>query len=81
MVGNHLLEKRNISNLVLNNSNSRTPRLAVSYFQTKRENVIGYMGMNFLLNSINKGLEIRSIDKILSLSNIHGHFLISYFTQ
>ena len=81
MVGNHLLEKMNLSYLMVNNSNDLSPRPAVSYFQTKRDDEVGYMGMKLLLKSINKGSEICSIDQILSPSTIHDHSLSSYFTQ
>ena len=62
MVGNHLLVKMNWSYHVQKNSNARDLRTAVSYFQMKRNNVISYMGMNLLLNIINKASATRSLD-------------------
>ena len=54
MVGNQLLVKMNWSDHVQKNSISCAPWPAVGYFQTKRDNVLSYMGMNLLLKSINK---------------------------
>ena len=45
----------NISDNVLKNSISCGPRPAISYFQTKCDNVITCMGKNLLLNRINRG--------------------------
>ena len=75
MVGNHLLVKMKWSDHVQKNSNDLDLRLAVSYFQTKRDNVIIYMGMNLLLNKINKDSEIHTIIQILSPSTMHNQFL------
>ena len=62
MVDNHWLAKINLSDIVLKNGNKRTLRPAVGYFQMKRDNVIIYMGINIILNSINKGSPISPID-------------------
>ena len=64
MLDNHLLAKMNWSDHVLKNSNACSPRPAGGYFHTKRDNVISYMVMNLLLNSINKVPAISPIDKM-----------------
>ena len=81
MAGNHLLDNMNWSDLVLKNSNELSPRPAASYFQTKHDDKVGYMGMNILLKSINKGSATCNIYQILAPSKIHNPFLNSYFTQ
>ena len=75
MLGNHLLVKIKLSYHVQKNSNALTPRPVVSYFQTKRDYVISYMGIELFLNSIIKCLSICPIDYILPPSTIHNHFL------
>ena len=75
VVGNHLLVKMNWSDHGQNNSNARATRPAVGYFQRKYDNVISYIGMNLILNSIKKGAAIRPIDQILSPPTIHDHLL------
>ena len=81
VVGNHLLLKMNWSDHVQRNINALAPRPDVIYFQTKQDDELSYMRMKILLNSINKGSVIRSIDQILPPSTIHYHSLNSYFTQ
>ena len=55
MAGNHLLVKMNWSDQLEKNNNSLSPRQVVSYFQKKCDDKLDYMGMNLLLDSINKG--------------------------
>ena len=81
MAGNHLLENTNLSDPVLKNINALAPRPSISYFWNKRDDKIGYMVMNLLINSIKKGAGIFLIYQILSSSTINDHFLNSYFTQ
>ena len=49
---------------MLKNSNTHDPRPAVGYFLTKHDNLIIYMGMNLIINSINKGSEMLPMDKM-----------------
>ena len=67
---------------------ARGPRPAISNFQTKRENVITYMGKNLLLNSINRSSAIRIYSKKVVIlytkflhRQQHDQVLNSYFTQ
>ena len=65
MVRKHLLDNMNWSDHVLKNSDNLFPRPAVNYFQTERDVRVGYMEMNLLLNSINKGSATCTMDQTL----------------
>ena len=81
MVVNHLLVKMDWSDHLQKNSNDLYLSPDVIYFQTKRNDELGYMEVNLLLNILNKGSSTRPIDKIMSLSTIHDPFLNNYFTK
>ena len=69
MLGKYLLVKMNWLDNVLKNSNSRALIKVIGYFQTKHNNVLSYMGMHILLDSINKGSGIHPIYQMTVIIN------------